>query len=73
MALFVQDFIRAYPDSTDDDRQQIMSYFPAGFLPAIHSIAPDFTVCDRWYCSVPGPLRGRTVSSRSPGRRWGES
>ena len=52
---FIQDFIRAYPNSTEDDRQQIMNYFPAGFLPAIHALAQDFTVCDRWYSSVPGP------------------
>jgi phospholipase C len=69
--LFVQDFIRAYPDSTDDDRQQIMSYFPAGFLPAFHALAQDFTVCDRWYSSVPGPTwpnRFFALSGTSLGR-----
>ena len=52
---FVLDFEKAYPQSTEQDRQEIMNYFQAGFLPALHPLAGDFTVCDRWYCSVPGP------------------
>ena len=52
---FVQDFIKAYPNSTTQERQQIMDYFLADFLPGLHALARDFTVCDRWYSSVPGP------------------
>ena len=52
---FIRDFIKNYPASTEADRQEIMGYFPIDFLPAIHSLARDFTVCDRWFSSVPGP------------------
>src|SRR5262249_33930639 len=31
---FVKDFVQAYPAATGQDRQQVMDYFPAGFLPA---------------------------------------
>jgi phospholipase C len=68
---FIQDFVEAYPNSTTQDRQQIMDYFPAGFLPALHSLAQDFTVCHRWYSSVPGPTwpnRFFALSGTSLGR-----
>lgn len=68
---FVKDFVQAYPASTAPDRQQIMDYFPAGFLPGVHSLAEDFTVCDRWYASVPGPTwpnRFFALSGTSLGR-----
>jgi phospholipase C len=32
-----------------------MKYRPLGGLPAIHALAGDFTICDHWYSSVPGP------------------
>src|ERR1035441_790268 len=50
---FVLDFAQSYPASTVQDRQQIMDYFPAGFLPGLHSPAPDFPVCQRWHAAVP--------------------
>ena len=68
---FVKDFVQAYPASTDEDRQQIMDYFAPGFLPGVHSLAQDFTVCDRWYASVPGPTwpnRFFALSGTSLGR-----
>jgi phospholipase C len=68
---FVADFVQAYPASTGQDRQQIMDYFPAGFLPGLHSLAQDFTVCDRWYSSLPGPTwpnRFFALSGTSLGR-----
>lgn len=34
---------------------QVMAYFGLGELPAIHQLAQAFTVCDRWFSSVPGP------------------
>jgi phospholipase C len=55
MGGFVADFVEAYPGSTDEARQYIMSYFPLDFLPALHALARDFTVCDRWFSSLPGP------------------
>ena len=68
---FVLDFGQAYPASTVQDRQQIMDYFPAGFLPGLHSLARDFTVCHRWYATVPGPTwpnRFFALSGTSLGR-----
>jgi phospholipase C len=32
-----------------------MGYFPRGHLPALHPLAENFAVCDRWFSSVPGP------------------
>ena len=52
---FVQDFVTSYPDSTFDDRQNIMGYYPLDFLPALHTLAREFTICDHWFSSVPGP------------------
>jgi phospholipase C len=52
---FVLDYSQAYPDTTPDERQQIMGYFAPGSLPALHELARHFTVCDHWYSSVPGP------------------
>ena len=68
---FVLDFEKAYPESTEQDRQEIMDYYPAHFLPGLHSLAADFTVCDRWYSSVPGPTwpnRFFALSGTSLGR-----
>ncbi len=52
---FVRDFSAAYPDSTLAARQQIMSYYPLDFLPALHRLARGFTICDHWHASLPGP------------------
>ena len=52
---FVFNFAKAYPDSSREARQYIMDYYPRGFLPGLHSLAEDFTVCDRWFSSLPGP------------------
>jgi phospholipase C len=41
--------------ANSDQRQQIMDYFRSGSLPALHQIADQFTICDHWYASVPGP------------------
>jgi len=52
---FVKDFAQCYPESTDAQRALIMGYYPLGFLPALHALAREFTVCDRWFSSLPGP------------------
>ena len=52
---FVLDFSQNYPDSTPDERQEIMGYYPLGLLPALHTLAREFTICDHWYSSLPGP------------------
>ncbi len=52
---FIQDFVANYPSSTTEDRNNIMGYYPLGFLPALHALAQDFTICDNWFSSLPGP------------------
>lgn len=52
---FVRDFSQSYPDSTDAARSYIMGYYPLDFLPALHALARNFTICDRWFSSLPGP------------------
>jgi phospholipase C len=54
MGAFVFDFIMGYPNA-QDSRAQVMAYFKRGDLPATHSLAESFCVCDRWFSSVPGP------------------
>lgn len=34
---------------------QAMAYFPANHLYALHALAGEFMVCDRWFSSLPGP------------------
>jgi phospholipase C len=68
---FVADFAASYPDSTEQARQYIMGYYPLGFLPALHLLAMNFTVCDRWHSSLPGPTwpnRFFALSGTSNGR-----
>jgi phospholipase C len=52
---FVSNFEAAYPAATRDDLQSVMNYFAKGALPAIHWLAENFTICDHWFSSVPGP------------------
>lgn len=52
---FVVDFETQYKNATDEQKGQIMGYYPMDFLPALHPLAHDFTICDRWYSSLPGP------------------
>ena len=52
---FVSNFSRAYPSSTAEQRSQIMAYYQKGTLPAIQSLAENFTICDHWFSSLPGP------------------
>jgi phospholipase C len=52
---FVRDYVQANPNCTDDEKAQIMAYYPLDFLPILHKLARNFTVCDRWFSSMPGP------------------
>ncbi len=52
---FVADFVRHYPQSTPEERREVMGYYPRGFLPALHTLAENFVVCDHWFASLPGP------------------
>jgi phospholipase C len=52
---FVKDYCEAFAGNKDLNPQYIMGYYPLDFLPALHRLARDFTVCDQWFASVPGP------------------
>ncbi|MGC2415506.1 MAG: alkaline phosphatase family protein [Stellaceae bacterium] len=53
---FVEDYATSYPMLKDDDaRREVMKYHARGTLPALHALAENFTVCDHWFSSVPGP------------------
>lgn len=52
---FVKDFARSFPAATDQQKQFIMGYYPLDFLPALHALAREFTICDQWFSSLPGP------------------
>jgi phospholipase C len=52
---FVEDYSAAYPMLSDAGRAEIMKFHDVGMLPALHALAENFTVCDRWFSSVPGP------------------
>src|SRR5262249_48956847 len=68
---FVRDYSQAYPRSDAQQRPSIMGYYPLDFLPALHALARDFTICDRWHASVPGPTwanRFFVLSGTSKGR-----
>lgn len=52
---FVSEYEREYSWTSIEQRQRIMDYFGRGDLPALHMLAENFTICDHWYSSVPGP------------------
>jgi phospholipase C len=51
---FVRDYAEAYPHSDEEERKQVMAYFPLDKLPALHQLGRSFRVCDRWFSSIPG-------------------
>ena len=61
MSGFVERFAKRYPKAGKDELQQVMAYFDFGdvpgddTLPALHSLARNFAVCDHWFSSMPGP------------------
>lgn len=48
-------FVSNYVDRYSGDPQEIMGYYPDGYLPILHDLAKKFTICDRWFSSIPGP------------------
>jgi len=52
---FVSDFVHTHPNSTPEERREIMAWYPRGFLPALHILAEQGVVFDHWFASMPGP------------------
>lgn len=67
---FVNNFVSKYPNSAATERQEIISYYADGALPALHALAKNFTVCDRWFSSMPGPTWTNRLFLYS-GTSWG--
>ena len=68
---FVTDFQKNLEGNTAEDRQNVMGYYLMGRLPALHELGRNFTVCDRWFSSLPGPTwpnRFFALSGTSSGR-----
>jgi phospholipase C len=70
---FVADYAAEYPESSAEQRREIMGYYPLDFLPAFHTLGRNFTVCDQWFASLPGPTwanRFFVHSGTALGRVW---
>lgn len=52
---FVAEYQRTHEGHATLDPQRIMNYFALDALPALHALAREFTICDHWFSSVPGP------------------
>jgi phospholipase C len=68
---FVRDYERNVKGNTQEDRQNIMGYYPPDFLHALYQLGENFAVCDQWFSSLPGPTwpnRFFALSGTSSGR-----
>jgi phospholipase C len=68
---FITDFENNVPGNAASDRQSVMGYYLLDRLPALHELARNFTVCDHWFSSLPGPTwpnRFFALSGTSSGR-----
>ena len=54
MAGFVDNYATV-PGAKEADFPAVMGYYPMDFLPVLHTLAKNFTICDHWFSSVPGP------------------
>jgi phospholipase C len=55
MTGFISDYQHNYPKAAPPELAEVMKYHDRGTLPALHTLAENFTVCDRWFSSLPGP------------------
>lgn len=68
---FVTDFQKNVKGNKPTDRALVMAYYLSGRLPALHGLGRDFTICDHWFSSLPGPTwpnRFFALSGTSSGR-----
>lgn len=68
---FVTDFQMNVKGNQQSDRQLVMSYYLSGRLQALHGLGRNFTICDHWFSSLPGPTwpnRFFALSGTSSGR-----
>ena len=55
MTGFVSNYQQIFPTAAPAELGEVMKYHDRGILPALHALAENFTVCDRWFSSLPGP------------------
>lgn len=55
MSGFVTNYQGFFPAATPGELAEVMKYHARGTLPALHALAENFTVCDNWFSSLPGP------------------
>jgi phospholipase C len=61
MSGFAESFRQRDPNATQAELDQVMAYYDCGdkpendTLPALHTLARNFAVCDHWFSSMPGP------------------
>jgi phospholipase C len=77
---FVKNFAtvdkRRDPGHPSEELGAIMGYYTAPQVPTYDFLAREFTVCDRWFCSVPGatwPNRLYALSGSSAGTKDNDS
>ncbi|HJR06147.1 MAG TPA: alkaline phosphatase family protein [Pyrinomonadaceae bacterium] len=67
---FVSNYAKTHPN--DPDPGLVMGYYNGANLPVYDHLAREFTICDRWFCSVDGatwPNRLYAVTGRADGKK----
>jgi phospholipase C len=80
---YVTNYARTYPTTAWQQRQEIMGYYDVGkndIVPNLHALAKQYTICDRWFSSLPGPTfanrvfmhtgTSRGYTTNSPANAW---
>jgi phospholipase C len=66
------EFAAGHPDVPVPDPGLVMGYYDAADLPVYDFLAANFTICDRWFSSVPGatwPNRLYSIAGRAEGSK----
>lgn len=61
-------FVSAIPTKVSGDvgvRRLVMDYFGADQVPMSHFLATHFTICDRWFCSLPAGTQANRLMAMS--------
>ncbi len=61
-------FVSAIPENVSADpevRRLVMGYFGSDQAPITHFLASNFTVCDRWFCSLPAGTQANRLMAMS--------
>jgi len=79
---YVTNYGATYPTANWAQRQEIMGYYDDGdnVVPNLHTLAKNYTICDRWFSSLPGPTfanrvfmhtgTSRGYTTNSPSNEW---